>query len=89
MANESAPKPSTPSTRAPAAPAADAGSKIQGEGDYEAARRYDKDVKRFVETADIDKAAHDAAPKSAEQAAEMQAAEQAGLARSRLPDAKT
>jgi hypothetical protein len=62
--------------------------KVQGEGDYESARRYDKDVKRYVETADIDQAAHDAAPKNSEEAAEMQAAEQAGRARAKLPKPK-
>jgi len=50
----------------------------QGEGDYEAARRYRKDVKDFVESTDIDKAAHDAAPHSPDEQREMTDAERAG-----------
>jgi hypothetical protein len=65
-----------------------AANKLQGEGDHEAARRYDKDVKHFVETADIDQAARDAAPRNPEEAAAMQAAEQAGRARAKLRKAK-
>jgi hypothetical protein len=37
-------------------------SKIQGEGDYEGARRYRRGVEQYVKTADIDRAAHDAQP---------------------------
>jgi hypothetical protein len=51
---------------------------VLGEGDYEAARRYRKDVKDFVESADIDKAAHDAAPQSPDEQREMTDAERAG-----------
>jgi len=51
---------------------------VQGEGDYEAARRYRKDVKDFVESADIDKAAHDAAPQSSDEQREMTEAERRG-----------
>ena len=32
-------------------------SKIQGEGDYEGARRYRRGVENYVKTADIDRAA--------------------------------
>jgi uncharacterized protein involved in copper resistance len=53
-------------------------SKVQGEGDYEAARRYRKDVKDFVEQADIDKAAREAAPRSPEEQKELDEAERAG-----------
>jgi len=51
---------------------------VQGEGDYEAARRYRKDVDDYVKSADIDKAAHDAAPRSPEEQREMTEAERAG-----------
>jgi hypothetical protein len=37
---------------------------IQGEGDYDAARRYRKDVEDFVATEDVDAAAHAAAPRT-------------------------
>ena len=38
--------------------------KLRGEGDYEAARRYDTDVRKFVRRADIGRAARAAAPKN-------------------------
>jgi hypothetical protein len=56
---------------------------VQGEGDYEAARRYRKDVEDFVESADIDKAAHDAAPRSPDEQREMTEAERAGKSHSK------
>lgn len=62
--------------------------RVQGEGDYESARRYRKDVEKFVETADIERAAHEAAPRDAQDAAEMEAAEEAGRERAREPAGK-
>jgi hypothetical protein len=56
---------------------------VQGEGDYEAARRYDKGVQDFVKSADIDKAAHDAAPRSPDEQREMTEAERAGRSHSK------
>jgi hypothetical protein len=56
---------------------------IQGEGDYEAARRYRKEVKDFVDTADIDKAARDAAPKSPADQKAMDEAERVGRSHSK------
>ena len=56
---------------------------VQGEGDYEAARRYRKDVHDFVNSADIDKAAHDAAPHSPDEQREMTEAERAGRSHSK------
>jgi hypothetical protein len=53
-------------------------SKIQGEGDYESARRYRRDVEDYVKTADIERAARDAEPDSPEQARELQEAEEIG-----------
>jgi hypothetical protein len=58
-------------------------SNIQGEGDYEAARRYRQEVKEFVDKADIDKAAQEAAPESSDQQREMDQAERIGRARSK------
>lgn len=52
--------------------------KLQGEGDYEAARRYDSDVRRFVKRADIGRASRAAAPKSKREAEELAAAEAIG-----------
>lgn len=51
---------------------------IQGEGDYDAARRYRKEVKEFLDTTDVDKAAHEAAPRSPDEHREMDEAERAG-----------
>jgi hypothetical protein len=56
---------------------------VQGEGDYEAARRYRKEVKDYVDSTDIDKAAHDAAPKSPDEQREMDEAERAGRSHSK------
>jgi hypothetical protein len=56
---------------------------VQGEGDYEAARRYRQEVKDYVEHADIDKAAHAAAPKSDEEKRAMEAAEREGKSHSK------
>jgi len=56
---------------------------VQGEGDYEAARRYRQDVKDFVDKADIDKAAHEAAPKSPDEQREMSEAERVGKSHSK------
>ena len=64
------------------------GAHVQGEGDYESARRYDEHVEKFVQTADIERAAHEAAPRDAEEAAEMEAAERAGRARAKEPSGK-
>jgi hypothetical protein len=56
---------------------------VQGEGDYEAARRYREDVKEFVDKSDIDKAAHEAAPKSPDEQREMDEAERVGKSHSK------
>ena len=56
---------------------------VQGEGDYEAARRYREEVDKFVKSADIDKAAHDAAPHSPDEQREMTEAERAGRSHSK------
>ncbi|HPF26694.1 MAG TPA: hypothetical protein P5528_11795 [Steroidobacteraceae bacterium] len=63
---------------------------IQGEGDYEAARRYRNAVEEFVESADIDEAARRAKPEDVATAAELEEAEQHGKRRAKAkgdPDA--
>ncbi len=57
--------------------------KVQGEGDYDAAHRYQQEVKDYVDSADIDKAAHDAAPKSPDEQREMDEAEREGRSHSK------
>jgi hypothetical protein len=56
-----------------------ADSKIQGEGDYEAARRYRDRTQKFVDSGRVETAARDAAPDDAQEEADMEAAEQEGL----------
>ena len=57
--------------------------KVQGEGDYDAARRYRKDVQDFVQTGQADEAAREAQPDDASQAAEMESAERTGKSHSK------
>ena len=57
--------------------------KIQGEGDYEAGRRYDKAAKEFAESGKVEPAAHDAAPLDAKEAEEMKKAEDIGKSHSK------
>jgi hypothetical protein len=73
-------KPTTDDTKSKSSP------NIQGEGDYEATRRFDADAKRFLKDADVPDLARRAAPKSKEEAAELEKAEEIG--RSHRADAK-
>lgn len=52
--------------------------KVQGEGDYEATRRFDKDEREFLKHADVPDLARRAAPKSKQEAEELEKAEQIG-----------
>lgn len=56
---------------------------LQGEGDYDAGRRYDKATRDFVDAGKVDGAAHAAAPDDAAEAAELARAERAGRAHSK------
>ena len=56
---------------------------VQGEGDYQSARRYERDVKEFVAQGDVSTAARSAAPRNLREEKELIAAEAAGLARSK------
>ena len=56
---------------------------VQGEGDYEAARRYDKAAREFAESGKVEPAAHEAAPGSAADADEMKRAEEIGKSHSK------
>jgi hypothetical protein len=61
-------------------------SKVQGEGDYESARRFREDAEHFLEKADVPDLARRAAPHSKEEAAELKKAEEVG--RSHRADTK-
>jgi hypothetical protein len=49
-----------------------------GEGNYKATREYNEGLKRHMETHDIEKEARDAAPRSKDEAEEMERAEEIG-----------
>ncbi|MES2993473.1 MAG: hypothetical protein V4844_18765 [Pseudomonadota bacterium] len=59
---------------------------LQGEGNYEATRRYDKSAREFVESGSVDDAAAAAAPETAQEAEEMERAEQIGKSHSKGED---
>jgi hypothetical protein len=61
------------------------GSKVQGEGDYDAARRHRRDVERFVQQNDTEELARDAQPDSPAEADELEKAEAEGRSRSADP----
>jgi hypothetical protein len=56
---------------------------VQGEGDYEAGRRYDKASREFAESGRVEPAAHDAAPENAREAEELERAEEEGKSHSK------
>lgn len=60
--------------------------KVQGEGDYEAARHHREDLKEFVDSGKVDEAARAATPRNEDEAQEMERAEKAGKARSKGED---
>jgi hypothetical protein len=60
--------------------------KIQGEGDYEASRRYREEVGEFLDKADVAKLAKESAPKTAQEAREMALAQESGARRSKGDD---
>ena len=64
----------------------DSESKVQGEGDYEATRRYRKRTKEYLQNNDVEKAALRAAPKTRREAESMNAAEAAGKRRAKGED---
>jgi hypothetical protein len=59
---------------------------VQGEGDYEAARRYREKVEDFVKRSDVDKLAEQAPPLSAREAREMALADERARAHSKGDD---
>lgn len=63
--------------------------KVQGEGDYESAKKFDDDEAAFVKSGQVDRAARDAEPKSQAEADEMNKAEDVGKSRSKGEDASS
>lgn len=60
--------------------------KVQGEGDYEAGRRYDKAAKEFAESGRVEQAAQEAAPHDAKEAEELKKAEDIGKSHAKGED---
>jgi hypothetical protein len=61
-------------------------SRIQGEGDYEATRRYRKRTEEYLKNNDVEKAALRAKPQSRKEAEALAAAEAAGKKRAKGED---
>lgn len=57
--------------------------KVQGEGDYDAARRHRRDVEEFVDASDTEGLARAAEPQSPQEARALESAEAIGRARAR------
>ena len=55
--------------------------KVQGEGDYEAARRYNEAAREHAKSADVEGEARDAEPSDEREERELREAEEAGRAR--------
>jgi hypothetical protein len=64
----------------------DTDSKLQGEGDYEASRRYRDSLSNFVKHTDVDALASKARPLSAKEARELALAEESARTRSKGDD---
>jgi hypothetical protein len=60
--------------------------KVQGEGDYEANRRYRRRTEKFIENNDVEEAAERAAPETSAEARDMEAAEAEGKSRAKDED---
>jgi len=56
---------------------------LQGEGNYDATRRYDKAARKFAKSGKVEEAAQSALPDSPEDAAELERAEQEGKSHSK------
>lgn len=65
----------------------DKGSQVQGEGNYEAARRYEDKLRDHVQHHDVEREARDAEPKSEGEEREMEQAEELGKQRAKEEDA--
>lgn len=62
------------------------GQALQGEGNYDAARRHRESAEDFVDSGKVDEAAHNAAPKNQAEQDEMIEAERTGKSHSKGED---
>jgi hypothetical protein len=60
--------------------------RVQGEGNYDAAREYDEAQRKFVESGKVDAAARAAKPNSEAEEREMEEAERTGKSRAKEED---
>ena len=60
-------------------------SKVQGEGDYDAARRHRKGAEKFTKTHDTERVAREAAPRTPAEARELERAEEEGMSHAKTP----
>jgi hypothetical protein len=60
--------------------------KVQGEGDYDAARRYEEKLRDHVKHHDVEREARDSEPTSQGEEREMEQAEEAGKRRAKEED---
>ena len=81
-------KAKSPSSRRPAQ-GSTAEPDIQGEGNYDATRRYDKAASDFAKSGKVDEAARAAQPRDAKEAEQLRRAEQAGRSHSKGEDDTT
>jgi hypothetical protein len=63
-----------------------AGSQIEGEGSYSGAQQYDEATRQFVKQGKVEQAARDAAPKSPQEAEELDQAEAEGRSHAKEED---
>lgn len=62
--------------------------KLQGEGNYDAARNYRRGVEKHIQDHDVTQEARDAKPGDAAEARDMESAEQAGKRRAKGEDSR-
>jgi hypothetical protein len=67
-------------------PGASGDTQVEGEGSYSGARQYDEATRQFVKQGKVDQAARAAKPKTSAEAAEMDAAEEAGRSHAKGED---
>ena len=56
---------------------------VEGEGSYSGTKDYNERTKKFVQSGKVDKAAHDAEPKSEQEKQAMEKAERTGKQRAK------
>jgi hypothetical protein len=84
--NDKKQKPPRTAPASVATPSSQPKGKNQGEGDYDAARRYREEVGEFLDHSDVEQIAKRAAPKSALEARELALAEERARDRSKGDD---